>query len=678
MKKMLFLLVIILITGLLYSKIRETDEGVEFSIAAPGAGSVSIAGSFNGWDTQANPLQKESDGRWKVVIPLTEGSHTYKLIIDGNWTIDAENPNTVDDGYGGSNSFLEVSGSKTAVPVSAIRKAEPSSVNPKVYFDGRYHTINDMEKGDNSRYSLEKPYHDLNLGIKVKLNPNMEAYTVLNINNTTEGVDMWKTHLNYKRTYLQLHADYLMIKAFDNTGEISFDDPLQIVGGEGYYKYDFGYNYRGLHFFTDNTLIPGANNLPLDFELEAFGSDRRGDDERDISAARLKTGYNFNYANLENRLSLGGSIYSSRINNQYSHSFNEELSYSGGIIDSNPAWEIDALLRSSITQPWWKGSMDFYLSCEHLNFENKKEYKDFDDYEFIVSESHIWQDGSIDHLYLKVDFPEAFSFKIGYQKNEINLYYEEFSDSILVLPSTLINEAFLKKWKLFFNADFDTEAFKANLGLCRFETDYPTSVASWNDYYRFMEKTDGNGKWYQEHSELSFAQYMLLGYDKGLIWNLNFEFNLHKLGVHYTADIAQYDLGCKPELIENTLRLYYDISRNWQIRTDTRLPWYNSDFLGIKTDIAEDTDIFIANYTALRYYLSDNVSLALSYGVNPSRINAITDEFYNGGRREYLDEYGKLDDYLQSTYNGFGEKIRAAEEALAKDNRISLEAVIKF
>ncbi|MCF7913359.1 MAG: isoamylase early set domain-containing protein [Candidatus Cloacimonetes bacterium] len=677
MKKNLILIVIILATGLLFGGIKELKDGVEFSYNAPDAGSVSVAGSFNDWNTTANLLKKTADGTWKTVIALPEGSHTYKYVVDGNWVSDEENPNVAEDGYGGSNSVVEVStGGIVSKSVHAVKV--PSSVNPKVYFDGRYYVLNDMKKGDGSRYSLDKPYHDLNLGIKVKLNQNMEGYTVLNINNTTEGVDMWKTHLNYKRTYMHLDADYLYIYAFDNVGEISFDDPLQIVGGEGYYNYNFGYGYRGVKFLTDNSKIPYMMNLPVDIKLEIFGADQIGDAERDVTAGRLKAGYDFEIAGYESRFNLGSSIYSSRVNNQYNHTFNDSVSFSGDIVDSNPAWEIDAILTSSITQPGWQGSMDYTLGYEHYSFENIKEFRDFGDNELLVKEEHTWQDGAVDHICWKVKFPKALELKGNFQFNEVNLNYEDFPDTVMVLPSPVTNEASLSRSSWSLTASFETDNLNLEAGFKRWQNEYPDSVASWYEYYKFIGRTDGNGKWYQESSELSFAQYMMLGYETGLLWNVKAGYDFWKFSAEYEANIAQIDFNYSPLLVENIVRLNYVISKNWQICTDTRIPMYNSKFLGLVTSFEDDEDVFVANYTALKYHLSDNVWIALSYGINPNVINEVTDQFYNVGRRQYLEDISELDEYLQNTYNGFGDKVRAAEDALAKDDRISLEAVIKF
>ena len=80
---------------------------VLIEITAPGASQVVVAGSFNGWSTTANILTQNGD-TWTAQIDLGQGDHYYKIVVDGNWQIDAANPFTAPDGYGGFNSHLLV------------------------------------------------------------------------------------------------------------------------------------------------------------------------------------------------------------------------------------------------------------------------------------------------------------------------------------------------------------------------------------------------------------------------------------------------------------------------------------------------------------------------------------------------------------------------------------------
>ena len=87
-----------------------TPQGVQFSIYAPRAKRVNIAGDFNNWSKTADPLyDREGSGLWTIKIPLPPGHYEYKFVIDGEkWIPDPGNPEEVDDSFGGLNSVLIV------------------------------------------------------------------------------------------------------------------------------------------------------------------------------------------------------------------------------------------------------------------------------------------------------------------------------------------------------------------------------------------------------------------------------------------------------------------------------------------------------------------------------------------------------------------------------------------
>lgn len=68
---------------------------------------VLISGDFNNWSTN-DRMEKTGSGLFSKKIVMDPGKHGYKLIVDGNWITDPDNPNTASDGYGGSNSIVEV------------------------------------------------------------------------------------------------------------------------------------------------------------------------------------------------------------------------------------------------------------------------------------------------------------------------------------------------------------------------------------------------------------------------------------------------------------------------------------------------------------------------------------------------------------------------------------------
>jgi len=81
--------------------------GVKFVYKNPSAQKVYVAGSFNSWNTQSDPLIKDGD-TWTLIKKLPKGVYQYKFVVDGAWTPDTANPVSSDDGYGGKNSVVEV------------------------------------------------------------------------------------------------------------------------------------------------------------------------------------------------------------------------------------------------------------------------------------------------------------------------------------------------------------------------------------------------------------------------------------------------------------------------------------------------------------------------------------------------------------------------------------------
>ncbi len=82
---------------------------VHFELSAPQARSVALAGSFNGWRTDAVSMTRGAGGMWSVTIPLAVGEHHYDFVVNGSeWVPDPTAHVQVDDGFGGHNSVIVV------------------------------------------------------------------------------------------------------------------------------------------------------------------------------------------------------------------------------------------------------------------------------------------------------------------------------------------------------------------------------------------------------------------------------------------------------------------------------------------------------------------------------------------------------------------------------------------
>ncbi len=112
-------------------------EGTTFRFAPPRAlGSVSVAGSFNGWDPSAWPMRREGD-LWVLTRVVPEGTHEYKFVLDGGeWVPDPSASASAPDGFGGVNSVLTVrcgASSPGGVTIPDPTTGLPPETRPEAY-----------------------------------------------------------------------------------------------------------------------------------------------------------------------------------------------------------------------------------------------------------------------------------------------------------------------------------------------------------------------------------------------------------------------------------------------------------------------------------------------------------------------------------------------------------------
>ncbi|KPK98160.1 MAG: hypothetical protein AMJ95_05455 [Omnitrophica WOR_2 bacterium SM23_72] len=80
----------------------------EFKLYAPQAKRVSVAGSFNNWNTKALSAKRDSRGNWAVKVNLKPGIYEYKFLVDGSWISDPKCTSYVNNSFGSQNCVLEI------------------------------------------------------------------------------------------------------------------------------------------------------------------------------------------------------------------------------------------------------------------------------------------------------------------------------------------------------------------------------------------------------------------------------------------------------------------------------------------------------------------------------------------------------------------------------------------
>jgi len=96
-------------------KERPTLKEVVFTINAPEAKDVFVAGDFNGWKTDDASRMTPDKGAWQKRLKLDNGKYRYRFVIDGKWTDDPANESRETNPYGETDSLIEISQGKAKV-----------------------------------------------------------------------------------------------------------------------------------------------------------------------------------------------------------------------------------------------------------------------------------------------------------------------------------------------------------------------------------------------------------------------------------------------------------------------------------------------------------------------------------------------------------------------------------
>ncbi len=96
--------------GVSIEKLADGNYAVTFRLKPSGSPTkVSVAGTFNGWSKDSNPLALGSDGVYEATVRMLPQKISYKFVLDGNeWILDPSNSASEDDGHGNRNSVFTI------------------------------------------------------------------------------------------------------------------------------------------------------------------------------------------------------------------------------------------------------------------------------------------------------------------------------------------------------------------------------------------------------------------------------------------------------------------------------------------------------------------------------------------------------------------------------------------
>ncbi len=82
---------------------------VTLTYKSPGANSVAVIGSFNGWSPVNSAMRRNGNGKWEISLHLAPGRYAYRFLVNNNQQVlDPNSAHDEPDGYGGKNSVLLV------------------------------------------------------------------------------------------------------------------------------------------------------------------------------------------------------------------------------------------------------------------------------------------------------------------------------------------------------------------------------------------------------------------------------------------------------------------------------------------------------------------------------------------------------------------------------------------
>lgn len=70
--------------------VKLKKKRVDFSIHAPDANDVKLAGDFTDWEQAPAPMRRLKSGAWKKTVYLPFGAYQYRYVIDGEWKNDPD------------------------------------------------------------------------------------------------------------------------------------------------------------------------------------------------------------------------------------------------------------------------------------------------------------------------------------------------------------------------------------------------------------------------------------------------------------------------------------------------------------------------------------------------------------------------------------------------------------
>lgn len=702
----IFTLVVLHVAGSALARPESGDNVVRFVYVDAQAREVYLVGDFNGWSPHATPLDLEGDDTWVTEHFLDPGIYEYKLLVDGEWRVDADNPEVSANG----NSVVRVGDGgvvlppRQSIPVAPGDTPDPNPGRPDLRWSMRYlGFFSSRRDRELDRYDLERPEHDVDVRLEADFGNDVTGSFLMNFNNIQEGGELSRTSLRYDRGDVLWRAPAFELKLFDNDAVVDFEDPGHLVGRVGIYDDTFGFRRRGvylerrilgapLHFlYSDNTEAPGDEHseppppaLPPGESLQRYDAT---DSKRnaDMFAVRFRAGRADEGLGFGWRSDRGASP--GTLIEVESGSGPGAPGVRGDIYDTTERWSGWSLdlrlraLRSRLVAQYMAGSRE--ARAHHVR--------------------------SVEDTTLSPPTDTGSSFKLDDSRRVVVLLqpptarirwlpqlqydYQEHDFTARVTGAPFL----MRRNSLELGARGRVAHVEGEVDVEQSWFDYPHG-AVWETQFWFRR----HNFWLDE-DKARFDRLTLLGADRGSRLRLALSAPLWRKrnlvgSLRFTLASPGFDRA--PRYLETVLRFGIDVGGGLELRTHSRLATYRrfstADPVVVSAlgpgphleagvlaardypDAEHDYRSFGAHFVELVYPLSARSDIALGFGVDPFVVYEVRNEYMDIGWDAFLFDNGASPADAFTNPVHLGQNLEGAERALERERRITLEARLRF
>jgi hypothetical protein len=675
--------------------VRRTESGYEFSYEDPGAASVSIAGSFNGWNANADPMVRDEQGVWRLTLTLGAGKHEYKFVVNGSdWISDPNNPVMTGD-YG--NSGLEIDSEGEIVVSAGAPKFSNTLLSSRVALRGNFRATFSSESsvGGDPKFRLQRPEHEFNLDVNIKANETVMGSGRLQFD-TSLG-DIQETQGRLYSGHMDLLSSAFDLRAYYNEEFLSFDEPLELLGHQDLRgtmreeHLDYGRGTQGALVTMRGFGTDGVMLYTNTYDFDRFNDPSTYDNsDTDVMGARLTRelrdgGFQIGLSWLRTQNGwwvdfVSGTNHSAAIDSFRSATESESDWFEMGTVDQTFAgdvrFELPGRLRCWLEYALWDwnarwdvGNRERYEGSNLVNGAIDVPVGDDSGYRFKALLDHGWGDKmhwSLSHEAQRYDAMDAGELYVNFRRPAFVDLFLNRLEGINAVPDFSIEEfPALPERKndiSEFDLHMELEPFKVELEIDRQKMTRVYTAAS--GVSPDGPSTQTNELW-RVAPGLSlelFGDGLLLAVDYEYIENDPEGLFFQSFPVSDTYDPA---LGVRfyntRELVfSGRLSLTAQVAALWDVRRMSY--WANEG------QLAADDDVYTSPYVAIAYAPSKTVELRLGYHVNPTYYNDAPLEGRGNGRQVWRDLY---------TWE-HGGSVFDAERALSDATMVTLMGVIRF